>query len=483
MPGNENSGRKTGSEERKLARQLAQQRKTAETKEFQDRAAIQRGDKLFKVKRVYANGHKATLGTIDSPRDERVGATFGGGVYELHELDRATEYETGKILKINLHPDSYPAKKNYAKDPYELEREGAGSSTAGASLMNLNGLTPEQIHAKAYAQAKDDMRREELSRTLERQLADLNNKIARIESGEIGAGKKSSVEEFILIAEAIKKLSPPPAPNFNGPQDPMAQMQASVELFKNMKGMFGQLSGEMGAGNISPMGERLISSLSQLADRGFRVYEKTLYLKKSGGGAGGVIEQPAGWANTAQPMQPPAILPNGMAARAAARREPAPAVDESDAGWANTARRPAPPQVGAKSAAAAVAKPGSWPQATPGYEPKREDFPSQPAFDQFQEDAMTFELVEFLKKEMTGIMARTPGFSVEGTAREISRRLNAPNLPTPWKRLREAVRGFTTDTLVDHLVELQPELCPTQGHRDVLAALVDVLKQIEGANV
>lgn len=470
--GGPGSGRATGKEERQAAAAAAKAKRTTETSDFLNQEALQKGDRLFKVVRVYPSGHKASLGTLPNPKDATLGAMFGGGVYELHELDRATEYETGKILKKTLHPSTYPPKKQFAKDPHELDLEGLAEdrATAGPSPAagGLAGLSREEMFAKAKAEAKAEFMREETQRQLERRLAELDAKLERMANGDFGgAQRRTPLEEIASMFEMFKKFMPPPTPNLGGANLSAAQqLQESMELIKGMRGALKELGGEDAGGKITPMGEKLLSSLTDLAQRGFQAWERTQ------GGAGGarVIDAPAaggGWARTDAPAPAPAphVPPAAGGERAL-----------YGAGWANTKPRPA----AAPAAPEAPAAPSNWPKANPNYTATRADFGTDEEWSQFQEDAMTYELVEFVKKEMAGIIAGEPGFSVFRTAEQIRGRWTVANASPAWLKLRDGMRSYDTAILVNHFCGLQPDLCPTQRHRDCLAALIDVIKDREG---
>lgn len=490
--GGVNSGRMTGAEERKAARARAKAKTTQETALFKDQVQRQRGDRLFKVRRVYRSGIKATVGTIDSTEEDRVGAQYGGGVYELHEIDRATNQETGPVVRLTLHPSTYPPIAAYDKDPHELERSelggGFGPPSSGSSMFrNLQGLGPEQIYAKALEEATEKVRAAQLTRDLERRLDEMNAKLA---AGNAGGGG-SRMDEFLQMLAAVEKLRPAPTPSYGANADPMTQVQTTLELFKQMKTVMGELGAETAGGKVTPMAEKLISSLAGVADRGFRVYEAELAFRRTGGQPGAAFApgQPAaqGWANTRNPAQPqalaPAVVQTPASAPAGSRQAPQASQPQ---GWANTSRtapRPSAAPTAAAQSQPDYSRPGVWPQATPGHSPQLSDFPNAQAFEQFQEDAMTYELVEFAKKEMAGILSGAAGFSAEQTAQAICARWRDPRAAAPWVRLRSAVTTYDTHTVLNHLIGLQPDLCPTENHRNLLGALIDLCRQYEGASV
>jgi hypothetical protein len=481
MMGGAGSGRGLGKEEREAVRAAAKTKRTQETGEFLSAEATQRGDRLFKVVRVYANGHKATVGTIFSVKESIIGAQFGGGVYELHELDRATEFETGKIIKRTLHPSAYPPKKQFSMDPHQLDFEENESARAGAgpsaAAGGLTGLSREELFAKAKAEAIAEFRREETQKQLERRLAELDAKLERMANGGMAGGTGSKLEEITAIFDMFKKLMPTPQPNFGAPQlTPQQQLQESVEFLKSMRESVKVLQVETAAeGKITPMAEKMLSSLADLAGRGFSVWERSQAANgpRAAGGAGRVIEQeqvaPAGsevdrqgWARTRNPAPapPPQMAP--------------PNPEQREAGWALTRTPKATLQ------AAQAPGPGTWPKANPHYNATRADFGTEEEWQSFQEDTMTFELIEFVKKEMDGLLAGTAGYSIFLTAEEIRKRWTAGTPSAAWLKLRDGIRTYDTLTLVNHFVGLQPDLCPTQAHRDCLASLIDVIKEREG---
>ncbi len=475
--GGAGSGRMTGREERATAAAAAKLKRTLETNAFLAQEAAQRGDRLFKVVRVYASGQKATLGTIHSTQDAILGARFGGGVYELHELERATETETGKIVRAILHPSAYPVKKQFAKDPHELELEDATLDRAAGgpsvSATGLGNLSREEIFQKAKAEARTEFQREETQKQIERRLAELDLRFERMMNGDGGgmAGKKSATAEILEMFDAFKKLMPAPAPNFAGANlSPAQQMQESLELFKTMKATLSGLQAETSDGKITPMGEKLISSLTDLATRGFNAWERTSQATASRPAAAGAVDRPfvidqsnAGYAQTKKPA--PSAPP-----------QPPPAAQENS-GWAHTKRQAPRPAV---TATAVAVRSSSWPEPLTAYQPTRADYGTEEEWLQFQDDIMSFELIEFVKKEMEGLIAGAPGSSVFKTAEEIRARWMDPQASPAWLKLRDGLRSYPTETLVSHFIGMQPALCPSQRHRDCLATLIDVIKEREG---
>lgn len=441
--GGQGSGRFTNAEDKKAASEAAKANRTQETQEFINTLDKQRGDRLFEVVRVYGSGDKPSLGTINNSQDKNLGLKFGGGVYELYELDRATETRTGRVIKKNLHPSAYPFRKQFALDTHEIEAlEVDGARTGAATVTNLAGLTPEQIFEKARDQARREMEEVARQKKIEETIMQLADQVKKLTENPTAA-PTSMRDEMAGWFEFFKKVSPAPQPqpNFVAP-DPAAQLQQTVELFKSMKTVFGELGADASKGKITPMTEKLISSLSDLAGRGINAWERSQKAKEAAAGK---------------------------------------VFDERQAG--NAQRPPGTSQGSAAPAGGGTATVTETAPRTfaPGYKPTAADFPTIQEFEQYQEDTMTFDLIKLVEYDMAGQLAGKPGFSMFRTADAIRARWTDSKADAAWLKLRDGIKSYSTEQLVNHFAGLQPELFTPGRPCDYLGALIDILKQREGA--
>lgn len=256
--GGTGSGRPTGSTNKKKTADAAKKNRTKETDTFVQQVDKQKGDRLWRVVRRYFSGKKQIVGEIGSTRPADVGAKFGGGEYELHELDRL-DNETGKILKMDLHPGTYPFKKKFSQEVFELELQQLQDHEEGPMA---SGKSEKQLFDEALTQARKEFEGQLQMQALQQKIDGMQKQL----EGGAGGGKQSFAEQAAGFFDLFKKLQPTPPATAPAPAaaDPVAQMQNALKLVETLQGYAKKLPGAGGDGAVF---ERILGTMGNLANK------------------------------------------------------------------------------------------------------------------------------------------------------------------------------------------------------------------------
>jgi hypothetical protein len=241
---------------------------TQETKEHLAMVRAQAGDRMFEVVRVNADGSKDELGTIQNSKTSTIGSTFGGGEYEIYEIERGTEMRTKRSpVKKILHPGTWPINPKYCKSARVMEQEFVHGLTpafgSGAATSPLAGRSPEEILQLAKMQAKkefeDEQRLRDLTAIQERTLRELE--ALRAAGGQVGGASN-----LVQMREMFGLMNEMRGPQMNavvqpkGPIETLKEAAETLSVFKNLSGDLGFAGGT----KQNPMLEKLAESLTQI---------------------------------------------------------------------------------------------------------------------------------------------------------------------------------------------------------------------------
>jgi hypothetical protein len=418
--------------------QAAAKDQSAATKLFYSQLRQQMGDKLFQVWRVYPSGKKAEVGTTENITTDQLAKMFGGGEYELHEINRTDNMPTGKPpLRKTLHPGKYPIKAEFSKDPIDIELEAAAAASAekratsdAAQLRDLGlgaDMTPAQIYERARAAAKQEMERELEARELRTLVQQLGQKVTELQTAIATGGTApggSTMQQLTQLGEFMKQFMPPPVTNpINVPTSPLQQLKEALEAMKLLQGEMQTIkSGSAGAiiGNaikggiegVNPNLALLTNTLVDLAKTAAPYFSKV----------------PAG-------VGAPAPLPMQSGQPAAPAAAPAPVA-------------------GAAPANSALAR-----RATDE-----------------ETKAMMGELLEKLQRDQAAQLQQPPQGHISETVNFVRSRWNDPG-NIAWQGLKRAVLGYPDHTVIDFLKENSPTLCASAPALAWCQTLVELLKK------
>lgn len=416
MAGNEKSGRGTKGEEKASKKQAAVSRQTRQTKRALDMIAQQRGDRRFKVMKVYASSAKAFVGYITEPTEDAAGLAFGGGVYECRLMNRdEPPKETGERYTLMPHPGLFPINPKFALDPHAMERNGSMNiNPAGNNAPpNNNGkrtLSEDEIYAKVERDLTKKMAEEAARLKLTTDLATLTAKLEALQANP--QQKNDFQEEAAKWFAFYKQMQPTPTPNNNaapgmaGSTDALGQLSQMAANMKQFKEIAKQL---VGGESKDPFNDVLMDKVGRVLEVGLTKWEN---------GA------PMGL-NTTAPTSPAA---------------------------------PAAPAAGATVKPSPVAGPVN-----------AADNPTEEELKKMQE-----ELTAYLSKAQDEYIRETPGASIYHAGDWVRAKMKSED--KAWSQLDTVLKMNDTEKLMAFFQSFAPQLVDNEKKKAWLAALIDLLK-------
>jgi len=398
---------------------------TAATTRFYTELHRQAGDSLFEVWRCYPSGKKACVGNTEDIRTDQLAVQFGGGDYELVQLDRSKMIPTGKPpLRKVLHPGKYPIRPEFEIDPVEMElqagRERAMQSFGGgAGGADLAALSPEQIFEKAKEEIRREMVAEKKLDDLQSAITNLTNQVNNLATngaggGGQGGGNVAMLRELLALS---KDLTPvPTAANAFMPTNPADVIRGAVDAIKTFQTEMATLPGG------SP-------------------FERALKEAPAGNPNVGALSQALTQIATA-------ALPY-LLGRLTAPAEAAPAGAPLNAPGAAPLKAPAGVAVAAAQAA-----------------------PTEPEL-----QTMLAELGAKLAADQTEQLSVPPAGHITNTVQWVAGRWDDPASGPAWANLKMAVRSYPEPAVLDFVGKQLPQLYDTEPKKNWVAGLVDLLRK------